>query len=89
MQIAPYTLNLLNRWEIFQMTADVLAFAEQRVENMPESYIDKLSELRTIFDVYDEEIIVQDRRPSTKQLVEMDAERDYIIGAMYKVVHAL
>ncbi len=88
MQIAPYTLNLLNRWEIFQMIADVLAFAEQKAENMPESFLNKLSELRTIFDVYDEEIIVQERRPSSKRLVEADEERDYAIGAMYRVMHA-
>lgn len=86
MQIAPYTLNLLTKWQIFQLIADVLTFAERSADEMPETFREKLSELRTIFEIYDEEIALE-RRPSAKRLIEVDEERNYAIRTMYKVMH--
>ena len=86
MQIAPYTLNLLTKWQIFQLITDVLTFAERSTDEMPETFREKLSELRTIFEIYDEEIALE-RRPSAKRLAEVDEERNYAVRTMYKVMH--
>lgn len=86
MQIAPYTLNLLTKWQIFQLIADVLTFAERSADEMPETFREKLSELRTTFEIYDQEIALE-RRPSAKRLIEVDEERNYAIRTMYKVMH--
>ena len=85
MKIAAYTLDRINRWEVFQLMSDVLRYLEQNFDEMPESFRDKLSDMRTAFDIYDEEL-VQERRPSAKRLLEADDERMHAISTIYKVL---
>lgn len=85
MKIAATALNNLTRWEVFQLMSDVLRYLEQNFEEMPESFKDKLSDMRTAFDIYDEEL-VQERRPSAKRLLEADNERMHAISTIYKVL---
>ena len=87
MKVASSTLRLLNRWEIFQFLADVLRVAERNADEMPQSYREKLSQLRTSFDIYDIEI-AQNRRPSATRLLEVEEERNEAIRAIYNVLRA-
>ncbi|MDD2474376.1 MAG: DUF6261 family protein [Dysgonamonadaceae bacterium] len=68
------------------MIADILTFAEPKADEMPQAYREKLLELSTLFEIYDEEIALQ-RRPSAKRLNEADKERNFAIRTMYKVMH--
>ena len=85
MKIAAYTLDRINRWEVFQLMSDVLRYLEQNFDEMPESFRDKLSDMRTAFDIYDEEL-VQERRPSVERLLDADNERMHAISTIYKVL---
>lgn len=85
MKVAATTLNYLTRWEVFQLMSDVLRYLEQNFDEMPQSFRDKLSDMHTAFDIYDEEL-VQERRPSAKQLLEADNDRMHAISTIYKVL---
>ena len=85
MKIKIYALEILNRWEVFQLLNDVLTLTDKHLEGMPQSYTDKLTEFRTAFDIYDEEL-VQERRPTPHQLLKVEEERDYAIRKIYQLI---
>lgn len=85
MVIPPYLLSRLSRWEIFQLTADVLTYANKFEEVTPETFNNKLTELQTAFEIYDEEL-VQERRPTPELLLEMDEARSYAIRKLHDVI---
>lgn len=82
MNIPQYTLERLNRWEFFQLTAAALSLMEEKSANMPDSFIEKLSQTHASFEIYDIEI-VQERRPDINQLIEAEKECNYAIRTMY------
>lgn len=86
MNITQYILKRLNRWEFFQLTAAALSLMEEKSANMPDSFIEKLSQTHASFEIYDIEI-VQERRPDINQLIEAEKECNYAIRTMYKVLH--
>lgn len=76
---------MLTKWELFQLVDDTLAIADKHQEGMPHAYTEKLEELRTAFDVFDEEL-VQERLPTPHQLLQADKERDYAIRKIYQLI---
>lgn len=85
MNIRPYHLNMLLRWEIFQLLADVLAYIDKIEEEMPQNYTAKLKELRTAFEIYDIEL-VQERKPTIDQLLKAEEGRNYAIRKLYQLI---
>lgn len=85
MTVFPSILYRLNQWEIFQFLSYVLMAAERNADEMPPSYHEKVSKLRTAFEIYDIEI-AQERRPSVKRLLEVEEERNQAIRTMYNVL---
>lgn len=87
MKLRPYLLNTFSRWEIFQFLYDSLSFAEEIAVDMPPTYNTKLQELRTAFDIYDIEL-VQEQKASSERLLKEDDERNFAIRKIYTLIHA-
>ena len=85
MKISNSNLNALNRWELFQFLDDVLIFAESHDEGMPELFTNKLAELRTTFDIFDD-ALVQERNTSPQGLIEAEEKRDHAVRKIYSIV---
>lgn len=87
MNVLPYHVNRLSRWEIFQLLFDILAFAEEYSDDMPAPYTAKLQTLRTTFDIYDMEV-AKERRISSEELLKADKARDFAIRKIYTLIRA-
>lgn len=87
MNVLPYHVNRLSRWEIFQLLFDILAFAEEHSDDMPEAYTTKLQTLRTTFDIYDIEV-AKERRISNEELLKADKARDFAVRKIYTLIRA-
>ena len=85
MKIKYYTLKQQTRWELFQFMQHVLSFSSQQSEEMPQAFTDKLEELRTTFDIYDEEL-VQERKPTPHQLLQAEDGRLYAIRKLFQLI---
>ena len=85
MEIKNYLLKMMTQWELFQFAHDTIAFADKEAEGKSPNYADKLEDLRTAFDIYDEEI-AQQRMPSPLELLKADDNRDYAIRKMYQLI---
>ena len=85
MNIRPYYLKMLSRWEIFQLLTDVLSLTDKISEDMPQTYTDKLGQLHTAFNIYDIEVM-QESKPSPKQLLKAEEGRDYAIRKIYQLI---
>lgn len=85
MDISYSNLNRLAHWGAFQFLYHVLNFAESHEEGMPELYTNKLAELRTAFDVFDE-AFVQEQRSSPEGLLKAEEDRDYAVRKIYNIV---
>lgn len=85
MEIKNYILKMMTQWELFQFAHDTIAYADKYAEGIPQTYADKLEELRAAFDVYDEEV-AQLRMPSPLELLKADDDRDYAIRKMYDLI---
>ena len=86
MNIRLYHLELLSRWELFQLVTDLLTFTSNLEAEMPQTYTEKLEELQTAFNIYDIEI-VQERKPSQQQILQAGAGRKYAIRKLYQLIH--
>lgn len=53
MEIKNYILKMMTQWEHFQFAHDAIAFADKHAEGMPQTYTNKLKEVRAAFDIYD------------------------------------
>ena len=78
-------LDRFSRWEIFQFLYDSLSFAEGYEAEVPQSFTIKLQELRTAFDIYDIEL-VQEQKASSERLLKEDNERNFAIRKIYSIV---
>lgn len=87
MNIVTYKLERLTRWEFFQLTADALSLMERNAAEMPASFQEKLTKLRTAFDIYDIEI-VQERQHDNKLLLDVEEECNYAILTLYKMARS-
>lgn len=76
MKIKKSNLTRLTRWEVFQLIADALAFANAAKEGLAELYVTVLSLLQTKFEAFDQALI-QERRATPEGLIEADEARDY------------
>ena len=85
MKISYSNLHGLNRWELFQFLADVLAYTEYHEEEMPELLTNKLAEVRTAFNAYDE-ALVQEQKASPEVLYKAEEERDYAVRKLYSII---
>ena len=85
MKLRPYLLNTFSRWEIFQFLYDSLSFAEGIAVDTPPTFNTKLQELRTAFDIYDIEL-VQEQKASSERLLKEDADRSFAIRKIYILI---
>lgn len=85
MVVHPTTFHRFTRWELFQFMYNALALAEKDANDMPETFKSKVKELRDAFDIYDIEV-VNDRRHSVKNLLEVEELRDYAIRKIYEII---
>lgn len=85
MEIKNYILKMMTQWKLFQFALDTIAFADNYAEGMPQTYADKLEELRAAFNIYDQEV-AQQRMPSRLELLKADDDRDYAIRKMYQLI---
>lgn len=85
MDISYSNLNRLAHWGSFQFLYHVLNFAESHEEGKPELYTNKLAELRTAFNVFDE-AFVQEQRTSPEGLLKAEEDRDYAVRKIYSIV---
>lgn len=85
MNIRLYSFKLLTRWEFFQMLAEALKVFESNQAEMPQSYTDKVAELRTAFEIYDKEL-VQERTLTPQQLFRAEERRDYAVRKIYQLI---
>lgn len=85
MKISYSNLHGLNRWELFQFLADVLAYTEYHEEEMPELLTNKLAEVRIAFKAYDE-ALVQEQKASPEALYKAEEERDYAVRKLYSII---
>ena len=76
---------MMTRWELFQFSYNSIAFADKDADGKPQTYTDKLEELRTAFNIYDHEMAVE-RTPTTHQLLKADDDRDYAIRKLYQLI---
>ena len=76
MKIKTSNLNRLTRWEVYQLIADALVFANAAQEGMSELYATILALLQAKFDAYDNALI-QERNTTPEELTEADEARDY------------
>ena len=85
MNIRPYHLNILLRWEFFQLMSDIMNLTNKVEHEMPQTYTEKLEQLRAAFDIYGFEVAIQ-RRPTVEQLLEAEERRDYSVRKLYQII---
>ncbi len=85
MKVKAYQLKSLRGWELVQMVSDALVFIENQSEGMPEAYMSKMEELRTAFQICNDEVFLQ-RRISTSDVFEAEALRDYDIRKLHSII---
>lgn len=85
MKITNTDLNRLTRWELFQFLAEVLTFAENQPEGLPELFTNKLAELKTAYRAFDE-ALVQEEKVSPEFLFKAEEDRDYTIRKIYNII---
>ena len=84
MKISNTSLNRLTRWESFQFIDDVLSYADAHTDGMPELYTNKLAELTTAFEIFDE-ALVQEAKTASKALIAAEESRDFAVGKIYSI----
>lgn len=85
MNIKLYALKMMNRWEVFQIFTDSLAFIDKLSEEMPETFTKKVEQFRKAYDIYDEKI-VEEYRPTPRELVEAEEGLEYAIRKIYQLI---
>ena len=85
MKVSNTNLNRLTRWESFQFLADVINVAESHEEGKPELFTNKLAELQTAFNAFDE-ALVQEKKASPQGLLDAEEARDYAVRKIYAIV---
>ena len=85
MNIKLYALKMMNRWEVFQIFTDSLAFIDKLTEEMPETFTKKVEQFRKVYDIYDEKI-VEEYRPTPRELVEAEEGLEYAIRKIYQLI---
>ena len=85
MNIKLYALKMMNRWEVFQIFTDSLAFIDKLTEEMPETFTKKVEQFRKAYDIYDEKI-VEEYRPTPRELVEAEEGLEYAIRKIYQLI---
>lgn len=85
MKVKSYQLERLRSWGLVQMVSDALVFIENQSEGMPEAYTSKMEELRTAFQICNDEVFLQ-RRVPTSDVFETEALRDYDIRKLYSII---
>lgn len=86
MKVSNTNLNRLTRWECFQFLADVINVAESHEEGKPELFTNKLAELSTAFNTFDE-ALVQEKKASSQGLLDADEARDYAVRKIYAIIN--
>ena len=85
MNISFWSLERLNRWEVFQFLYDVVEFTDSHSEGMSELFNSKFATFSTAFEAYDE-ALVQERKTAPKLLIEAEEGRDLAIRKMYSLI---
>ena len=85
MKISNANLDRLTRWELQGLLKDVLKHAESHTAGMPELYTNKLDELRTVYDAYDD-VLAQEEKASIDSLIAAEEGRDHAVRKMYALI---
>ena len=85
MKISNANLDRLTRWELQGLLKDVLKHAESHTDGMPELYTNKLDELRTVYDAYDD-VLAQEEKASIDSLIAAEEGRDHAVRKMYALI---
>ncbi|MDD2474749.1 MAG: DUF6261 family protein [Dysgonamonadaceae bacterium] len=86
MNVKLHHLERLSRWELFQLVFDALTFIDTHSQEMPQSFTNKAEELRTIFDIYDVEMALERKIP-TSEVFEAEQLRDYDVRKIYNLIY--
>lgn len=85
MKISNANLNRLTRWELHQFMTDALIYANSHLEGMPELYTNKLAELQTAYDTFDD-VLAQEQQTAPEALIEAEEKRDHAIRKIYNLI---
>ena len=85
MKISNANLTRLTRWELHQFMTDALIYANSHLEGMPELYTNKLAELQTAYDTFDD-VLAQEQQTAPEALIEAEEKRDHAIRKIYNLI---
>ncbi|MDD2475554.1 MAG: DUF6261 family protein, partial [Dysgonamonadaceae bacterium] len=84
MKIKYSYLDKLERFEVFVFLQSVINFTEPLLEEMPELFTNKFTELEAAFEAYDD-VLEQERRVSPEGLIEAEETRDHAVRKLYSI----